>query len=115
MNQYREWRESRAQFIEDLHAGEEEAVEAGWQRTYVRGENTPIQWLAELRPANCLSARWLGRRSWQHTAASLQRWFIVPVGPQYTEEEITHAVLGVVKTSDYLGIRWHTDPLTGPM
>lgn len=38
-NQYREWRESRAQFIEDLHAGEEEAVEAGWQRTYVRGEN----------------------------------------------------------------------------
>lgn len=39
-NQYMQWREERAQFIEDLKAREEEAVEQGWQRTYVRGENT---------------------------------------------------------------------------
>lgn len=38
-NEYATWRESRAQFIEDLHNLEEEAVEQGWQRTYVRGQN----------------------------------------------------------------------------
>lgn len=38
-NQYMQWRESRSQFIEDLNAREESAVEEGWQRTYVRGEN----------------------------------------------------------------------------
>ncbi len=37
--QYLEWRESRAAFIDDLNARKEEAVEQGWQRTYVRGEN----------------------------------------------------------------------------
>lgn len=37
--QYLEWRESRSRFIKDLAALEEEAVEQGWQRTYVRGEN----------------------------------------------------------------------------
>ena len=37
--QYMEWRESRTRFIEDLAAREEEAVEQGWQRTYVRGQN----------------------------------------------------------------------------
>lgn len=38
-NQYNQWRESRSQFIADLNAHEEEAVEAGWQRTYIRGQN----------------------------------------------------------------------------
>jgi hypothetical protein len=38
-NQYNQWRESRSQFIEDLEAREDDAVKAGWQRTYVRGEN----------------------------------------------------------------------------
>ncbi len=38
-NQYVAWRESRSQFIDDLHAQEEEAVQEGWQRTYVRGQN----------------------------------------------------------------------------
>ena len=37
--QFNEWRESRAQFLEDLKARDEEAVSQGWQRTYVRGEN----------------------------------------------------------------------------
>ena len=37
--QFTEWRESRAQFLKDLEAREEEAVAQGWQRTYVRGEN----------------------------------------------------------------------------
>lgn len=38
-NQYVEWRQSRQRFIEDLAAREEDAVQAGWQRTYVRGQN----------------------------------------------------------------------------
>ncbi|MCG8469885.1 MAG: DUF6065 family protein [Gemmatimonadetes bacterium] len=38
-NQYDGWRQSRAQFIDDLHAHDEEAVAQGWQRTYVRGQN----------------------------------------------------------------------------
>jgi len=37
--QYVAWSESRRQFIEDLGALEEEAVQQGWQRTYVRGQN----------------------------------------------------------------------------
>lgn len=38
-NQFLEWREARAEFIRDLAALEEEAVERGWQRDYVRGQN----------------------------------------------------------------------------
>lgn len=38
-NQYLQWREARSQFNEDLENLEEEAVKAGWQRTYVRGMN----------------------------------------------------------------------------
>ena len=38
-NQYVGWRESRAQFIDDLHKHEEKAVKQRWQRTYVRGQN----------------------------------------------------------------------------
>ncbi len=39
MNEYNNWRDSRAQFIEDLSARKEEVVEQGWQRTYVLGQN----------------------------------------------------------------------------
>jgi hypothetical protein len=35
---YREWHESRGQFIKDLNAREEEAVKAGWQRDYFQGK-----------------------------------------------------------------------------
>jgi hypothetical protein len=38
-NQYLQWREARSKFNEDLENLEEEAVKAGWQRTYVRGQN----------------------------------------------------------------------------
>jgi len=38
-NQYVGWRDSRAQFIDDLHGQKEKAVKQGWQRTYVRGQN----------------------------------------------------------------------------
>ena len=31
-------------------------------------------------------------------------------GKDFKAEEISHAVLGIVKASDYLGVRWRTDP-----
>jgi glutathione synthase/RimK-type ligase-like ATP-grasp enzyme len=44
------------------------------------------------------------------TASHLARWLLVPVGPDYTDEEIKHAVLGVVKAAEYTGMRWAADP-----
>ena len=38
-NEYVAWRDSRAQFIDDLGAGVKEAVDEGWQRTYIRGQD----------------------------------------------------------------------------
>jgi hypothetical protein len=35
---------------------------------------------------------------------------LIPCGPDYTDEEVTHAVLGPVKVAEYLGLRWWTDP-----
>jgi hypothetical protein len=34
----------------------------------------------------------------------------VPCGPGFTEAEIVHAVLGVVKAAEYLGVRWREYP-----
>src|SRR5262245_23332896 len=76
---------------------------------YVRGENTPIRWLPELRPLHYAALREMGD-AWRASAATLAGWLIVPVGPDYTEEELRHAVLGVVKAADYLGVRWRLDP-----
>ena len=77
---------------------------------YVRGENTPVRWLPEVRPLHHGALRSRGHAACAATAARLARWLLVPVGPEYTELEIEHAVLGVVKASEYLGVRWRTDP-----
>jgi hypothetical protein len=76
---------------------------------YVRGENTPVRWLPEVRPLHPAALYEAGGDP-LGTAANLARWLLVPVGPDYTAEEIVHAVLGVVKASEYLGVRWRTDP-----
>jgi hypothetical protein len=76
---------------------------------YVQAENTPAQWLPHLRPLHFLVLR-ADRESAMAYAAQLVRWIVVPVGPDFTAEEIGHAVLGIVKASDYLGVRWRTDP-----
>lgn len=77
--------------------------------SYVRGENTPIRWLPEARPIHYAATRQLGP-AWRATADNLSRWLLVPVGPAQTNDELAHAILGVVKASDYLGVRWRTDP-----
>ena len=44
------------------------------------------------------------------TGERLARWLLAPVGPAMSEEEVRHAVLGIVKAADYLGVRWYSDP-----
>jgi hypothetical protein len=76
---------------------------------YVQAERTPVRWLATTRPIHYAALRDAG--SGAHAAAAeLARWLLVPVGPDYSGEEISHAVLGVVKAAEYLGVRWRTDP-----
>lgn len=72
---------------------------------FARGENTPVRWLPELRPLHYAAAS-----TCPATAALLARWLLIPCGPEESEESIRHAVLGVVKTAEYLGVRWRTDP-----
>lgn len=74
---------------------------------YVRGENTPIQHLPELRPVHYAAVH---DRHLQPTANHLSRFVLVPVSPDQTADELAHAVLGIVKAADYLGVRWRTDP-----
>jgi hypothetical protein len=75
---------------------------------YVKAEQTPVRWLPEVRPLHYAAVREPGRSA--ATAAEIARWLLVPVGPDYTDEEIKHAVLGIVKAAEYLGVRWRCDP-----
>jgi hypothetical protein len=77
--------------------------------SYLRGENTPARWLPELRPVHYAAVREPGQ-AWRASAVHLARWLMVPVGPDYSADEVRQAVLGVVKASDYLGVRWRLDP-----
>jgi hypothetical protein len=76
--------------------------------SYVQQENTPVQWLPTLRPLHYAAVREASRHA--ESAGHLARWLFVPVGPSYSAEEIKHAVLGIVKASEYLGVRWRTNP-----
>jgi hypothetical protein len=77
---------------------------------YGRAENVPVGWLPELQPIFYVHYQVtpdpaLTRR----TAAHLARWLVAPLGPDYTDEEVTHAVLSILKPAEYLGVRWYTD------
>ena len=77
---------------------------------YVEQENTPVRWLPQIQPLHYAALRADGAPDHRETAANLARWFYVPVGPDYTFEEIKHGVLGIVKAAEYLGIRWRSNP-----
>ncbi|NJO81381.1 MAG: hypothetical protein HC828_00565 [Blastochloris sp.] len=77
---------------------------------YVLGEQTPVCWLPALRPLHYAAIRADGGPGAHATAAHLARVLLVPVGPNYSEEEVKHAVLGITKAADYLGVRWIVDP-----
>ena len=77
---------------------------------YVEQENTPVRWLPQIQPLHYAALRAGGAPDHRGTAANLARWLYVPVGPDYTVEEIKHLVLGVVKAAEYLGVRWRSNP-----
>ena len=72
---------------------------------YAQGENTPVLWVSQLRPLHYRAVTVAGR-----SAAHLDRWLLVPVGPQNSIEASQQTVLGIVKAAEYLGVRWHTNP-----
>lgn len=76
---------------------------------YLRAERTRAVWLPELAPVHYAAFRGADGPNARSAAAELSRWLLVPTGPGFTPEEIAHAVLGVVKASEYLGVRWRTD------
>lgn len=78
---------------------------------YVRNELVALDWLPEVQPmfyvANQVTRDLaLTRQSAEHLA----RWVISPIGPDFVDDEITHAVLGILKAAEYTGVRWYTDP-----
>ena len=77
---------------------------------YVEQENTPVRWLPQIQPLHYAALRADGAPNHRATAANLARWLYVPVGPDYTFEEIKHGVLGIVKAAEYLGVRWRSNP-----
>ncbi|MDE2636087.1 MAG: hypothetical protein OXI30_06955 [Chloroflexota bacterium] len=77
---------------------------------YVEQENTPVRWLPQIQPLHYAALRADGAPDHRGTAANLARWLYVPVGPDYTVEEIKHGVLGIVKAAEYLGVRWRSNP-----
>ena len=77
---------------------------------YVEQENTPVRSLPQIQPLHYAALRSDGAPEHRETAANLARWLCVPVGPDYTFEEIKHGVLGIVKSAEYLGVRWRVNP-----
>lgn len=78
---------------------------------YVRNELVSLDWLPEVQPMFYVSYQVTSdmartRRSAEHLA----RWVMSPLGPDFVDDEITHAVLGILKAAEYTGVRWYTDP-----
>jgi hypothetical protein len=79
--------------------------------SYIRNENVDLYWLPEVQPMFYVSYQVTrDRELTQRTAENLSRWIISPLGPDFVDDEITHAVLGPVKAAEYTGVRWYTDP-----
>ena len=69
-----------------------------------------MRWLPQIQPLHYAALGSDGAPDHRETAANLARWLCVPVGPGYTFEEIKHGVLGIVKSAEYLGVRWRVNP-----
>jgi hypothetical protein len=79
--------------------------------SYVRNELVVLDWLPEVQPMFYVAYQVtqdlaLTRRS----AENLARWVMSPIGPDFVDDEITHAVLGILKAAEYTGVRWYTNP-----
>jgi hypothetical protein len=87
-----------------------EPCDAATFYAYVLGEQTPVLWLPALRPLHYAALRRDGASDVALSAERLARVLLVPVGPDYSAEEVKHAVLGITKAADYLGVRWVANP-----
>jgi hypothetical protein len=79
--------------------------------SYVRNELVGLDWAPEVQPMNYVAFQTtrnpaLTRRS----AERLARWVVSPLGPDFVDDEVTHAVLGLLKAAEYTGVRWYTNP-----
>lgn len=77
---------------------------------YAQAELTNVDWFAMRRPLHPQARHRLTPEQLGSSLDHLARLVIVPVSPFATDEEIGHAVLGIVKTAEYTGWRWHDDP-----
>lgn len=79
--------------------------------SYVRNENVRLDWLPELQPMFYVAYQGTADRlRTSRSADYLARWIVAPLGPDFVDDEITHAVLGILKAAEYTGVRWYTDP-----
>jgi hypothetical protein len=79
--------------------------------SYVRNENVALDWLPEIQPMFYVAYQVTADRSRTvRSAEHLARWIVAPLGPDFVDDEITHAVLGILKAAEYTGVRWYTDP-----
>ena len=79
--------------------------------SYVRNENVNLDWLPEIQPMFYVAYQvTTDRERTLRSAANLARWIVAPLGPDFVGDEITHAVLGILKAAEYTGVRWYTDP-----
>lgn len=78
---------------------------------YVRNELVDLDWLPEVQPMFYVAFQVTRDAALtRQSAAHLARWVISPLGPDFVDDEITHAVLGLLKAAEYTGVRWYTDP-----
>jgi hypothetical protein len=88
-----------------------EAAEVATFISYVRNENVTIEWLPEFQPMFYVAYQVTEDRARTfQSATNLARWIISPLGPDFNDDQIVHAVLGPLKAAEYTGVRWYTDP-----
>lgn len=79
--------------------------------SYVRNELVALDWLPETQPVFYVANQVTRNQAMtRQTAEHLSRWVISPLGPDFVEDEVTHAVLGILKAAEYTGVRWYTNP-----
>lgn len=78
---------------------------------YIRSELIPVDWLPEVQPIFYVAFQVTTDADLtQRSATRASRWIFSPIGPDLTEEEVVHAVLGILKGAEYTGVRWFTNP-----
>ena len=76
---------------------------------YAVAELTGVVAAAHARPLHPQARFHLTSEQTRSSVHGLDRLLIVPVGPGFSEEEVGHSALGIVKTAEYTGWRWVND------